>query len=84
MHMSNQFRGCYSLSMVASQIQRIFLMYNTILIVPLSMFSHMFCFVDLQIHSHTKKNHQGNDNSNRSPLDLYQVHHDIQNTVGFW
>jgi len=47
------------------------------------MCSNIFYFADLHIYSHTKKNCQGNNYRNRSPLDLYQVHHDIQNAEGF-
>jgi len=47
------------------------------------MCSNIFRFADLYIYSHTKKHYQGNSNRNWSPLDLYQVHHDIQNTNGF-
>ena len=51
---------------------------------PLSMCTTIFRFSDLHIYSHTKKSYQGNSNRNWSTLDLYQVHHDIQNTNGFW
>jgi len=47
------------------------------------MCSNIFHFADLHIYSHTKKNYQGNNYRSRSPLDLYQVHHDIQNAEGF-
>ena len=52
-------------------------------LVLFSMCSSIFRFDDLH---DTKKNYQGNSNSNRSPLDLYQVYHGIQNTkgLGWW
>jgi len=46
-------------------------------------FDILYC-VDPDVSSHTKKHHQGNNNSNRSRPDLYQVHHDIQNKKGVW
>ena len=70
--------------MVAGWVHRIFTMYNPVLIVPLSTCSNIFRFSGLHIYSYTKKNYQGDDNRNRGPLDIYQVHHDIQNTNGFW
>jgi len=44
----------------------------------------IFFFADLHIYSHAKKNYQSDNNGYRSPLDIYQVHHDVQNTEGFW
>jgi len=70
--------------MVAGEIQGISITYTPGMLVPLSMCSKIFRFADLDIDSHIKKNHQGNSNRNRSPLDIYQVYHDIQNTDGFW
>ena len=81
--MSNQFLGCYPLFIVAGGVQRLLIIYTTVLVVPLSMCSNIFFFVDLQTYSHGKKDYQGDSNSNRSPLDLYQVYYDIQNTNGF-
>jgi len=40
-------------------------------------------FPDLDIYPPIKKNYQSNNNRNRSPVDIYQVHYDIQNTKGF-
>ena len=82
-YISNQLLQCYYLSMDASFIQCILFRHKPVLVVPFSM-SNISCFSDLHTFSHTKKNHQGNSNRNRSPLNLYQVHHDIQNTDGFW
>jgi len=47
------------------------------------MCSNIFYFADLHIYYHTKKNYQGNNYRSRSPLDIYQVHHDIQNAENF-
>ena len=47
------------------------------------MCSNIFHFSNLHIYSHTKKNYQGNNYYSHSPLDLYQVDHDIQNAEGF-
>jgi len=57
--------------MAASRIQRIFLIYKSVLIVPMSMCSNISHFVDLLIYSHTKKHYQGYSNINRDPFNLY-------------
>ena len=44
---------------------------------------NMFCVADLLIYYHTKKDYQDDSNRNRSPADLDQVFHDIQNTTGY-
>ena len=51
-----------------------------------SAFQYVFnIFYCTNLHvSYTKKHYQGDNNINRNPLDLYQVHYDIQNTDGFW
>jgi len=43
---------------------------------------NIFRFSDLHIYSHTKKNYQGDNNRNRSPLDIYLVYHEMKNTKG--
>jgi len=45
---------------------------------------NIFRFADMHIYPHTKKNYQGDSNHNWSPLDIYQVYYDIQNTESFW
>jgi len=67
--------------MVAGPTQHILLLYKASLLVPFSMFSNMF--LSANVSSHTKKHYQGDNNSNRSPLDFYQVYHDIQDTEVF-
>ena len=43
-----------------------------------SAFEYVFRFANLGISSHKKKeNYQGDNNSNRGPLDFDQVYHDI-------
>ena len=83
MYMLNQFPQFYFLSMVAGRIQRIFIICRTGLMLHLSMCSNIFCFAICWFIL-TKKNCQGNNNINWSPLDHYQVYHDIRNTAGFW
>jgi len=53
-----QFLKCNSLSMVAGKTgktQYIFIIYNTVVIVPFSMCSNIFRFADLHIFSHKKE-----------------------------
>jgi len=69
--------------MAAGWMKRLFFIHKTDLPVPMSMCSNMFCFADLHIYSHTKKNCQDDSNRNRNPVDLYQIYCDIQNTKGF-
>jgi len=45
---------------------------------------NIFRFADMHIYPHTKKNYWGDSNHNWSPLDIYQVYYDIQNTESFW
>ena len=52
MHMLNQFPQFKFFSMVAGWIKRIFLIFYTGLMLPLSMCSNIFCFADLLIYSH--------------------------------
>jgi len=40
--MSNQFLGCYPLFIVAGGVQRLLIIYTTVLVVPLSMCSNIF------------------------------------------
>jgi len=82
--MSAQCPECKSLSMVAGKTQHIFIICNTVVMVPFSMCSNTFYVSGLHIYFHPKKNYQGNSDSNWSPLDLYQVYNDIQNTKGLW
>jgi len=81
--MCNQFPERWYLSMVAGRMKCLFIKQNTDLEVRMSMCSNMFCVTDLDIYSHTKKNCQDDGNRNRSPVDLDQVYHDIQNTKDF-
>ena len=53
--MSNQFPERNFLSMVVGWIKRIFIICNTVLLLPLSMCSNIFCFADLLIYSHKKE-----------------------------
>ena len=45
--------------MVAGWIQHIFRIYTTVFLVPMSMYSNISHFADLQIYSHTKKGLSG-------------------------
>ena len=70
--------------MVAGPTRHILMVWSRVWIVPLSMCSDILCSADLYVSLHTKKYYQGYSNSDRSPLDLHQVYHDIQNTESFW
>ena len=71
--------GCYPLFIVAREVQRLLIIYTTILVVPLSMCSNIFSLLTCKFILMGKRIIR----ATATAIEVLLIYHDIQNTNGF-